>query len=148
MNDAFLLTEKKIGQAPPVHFSSLFSLSSFLIKKSFATAQLSEKGPGYKILTAPYPQEISSFHGQCLIITPRKFGKAHERNKIRRQIKAIFFEEKLYLITHVSIVLLYNTAKKLSFLELRRIICSGIQKKLKKNLENPGQNKEKEHDSK
>lgn len=35
-------------------------------------------------------------HGRILVITPKRIGKASKRNKVRRRIKALFFEQKFY----------------------------------------------------
>ncbi len=38
----------------------------------------------------------SDIIGKILVITPRKTGSAPERNRFRRRVKAIFYQEKLY----------------------------------------------------
>jgi len=48
--------------------------------------------PGLHILIAPKTAEF----GRILIIASRKTGNAPERNKIRRRLKSIFYEERLY----------------------------------------------------
>ena len=37
-----------------------------------------------------------SFCGRILVITPKKMGTAPKRNLIRRRLKALFYEEKLF----------------------------------------------------
>src|SRR5271155_3759331 len=50
------------------------------------------KTPTADIIVAPQGLE----HGRILVITPRRIGKASKRNKIRRRIKALFYEQKFY----------------------------------------------------
>ncbi len=133
-----LLSKKNSGQASPVHFPSLFSFPTREIDAAFKRAKLKAKGNGFKLLQTPLfsLQGTSSKQdrqpGKLLIITPRKFGKAHERNLIRRQLKAIFYEEKLYRYPYISLLLLYAPAKQLSFRELKVLLCKNIPPRNKK----------------
>lgn len=56
--------------------------------------------------------------GRLLIVVPRKVGNAVVRNRLRRQIKAIFWEHELYQKPCDSILLVYQQATNLSFSEL------------------------------
>lgn len=70
-------------------------LSDFTQKEITAIFRKSSrvyKGPGLDILMAPALKEF----GRVLVVTPRKVGTAPERNRIRRRIKALFYEHKLY----------------------------------------------------
>lgn len=69
-----------------------------------------------EIIVNQEPQEFS----KLLIITPRKMGKSHQRNKLRRQIKAIFYENRLYeqSTNKIFIVLLYKQSTSLSYEQL------------------------------
>ena len=62
------------------------------------------------------------FSGKFLVITPRKTGKAHERNKLRRQVKSIIFEEKLYELSGTYVIILYHQAQKLSFDQIKQFL--------------------------
>jgi ribonuclease P protein component len=50
------------------------------------------KTPTTDIIVSPQVHE----YGRILVITPKRIGKASQRNKVRRRIKAIFFEQKFY----------------------------------------------------
>ncbi len=62
------------------------------IKAIFKSAKRAYKGPGLDILLVPAYRQ----YGRILVITPRKVGTAPERNRIRRRLKAIFYQEQLY----------------------------------------------------
>ncbi len=62
------------------------------IQAIFKSAKRAYKGPGLDILLAPTCQQ----YGRILVITPRKVGSAPERNRVRRRLKAIFYQEHLY----------------------------------------------------
>lgn len=60
------------------------------------------KDVGLDIISAP---ATNSF-GRILVITPRKVGNAPARNKIRRRLKALFYQKKLYeRLTDVCIII-------------------------------------------
>jgi ribonuclease P protein component len=62
-----------------------------------------------------------------LIIIPRRAGKAHDRNRIRRQIKAIFYGEQLFTTNATYIVLVYEQATGLTFDQLKTFFCQSIK---------------------
>ena len=39
---------------------------------------------------------VDSFPNKILVITPKKIGTAPQRNLLRRRLKALFYEQKLY----------------------------------------------------
>lgn len=65
-------------------------------------------------------------HGKLLIVTPRKTGSAPKRNLLRRRLKAIYYQEKLYTIAAIGIIILYDHATTLSFDELKTFLTSGF----------------------
>ncbi len=82
------------------------------------------------------PEKVSSLakektpplsHGKLLIVIPRKAGKAHERNLIKRRIKAIYYEEKLYEKSIISIILVREEATKISFEELKKFLVKNLR---------------------
>ena len=105
-------------------FKSLFSFSQNEIDLAFKNANTIKNAQGLKFLQT---DEKNIEHGKILIITPRKLGKAHDRNKIRRQIKAIFFEEKLYEKPVISILLLYKEALDLTYEELKIFMLKSLR---------------------
>ncbi len=59
--------------------------------------------------------------GRILLIIPKKVGPAPKRNLIRRRIKSIFYQEKLYLLGYNFIVLVKKDILKLTFQDLKNI---------------------------
>ena len=70
----------------------LTQLHKIEIDHLFKNAKVAYKSPDITILCAPKQKEF----GRALFITSRKIGTAPERNRLRRQLKAIFYQEKLY----------------------------------------------------
>ena len=61
--------------------------------------------------------------GRLLVITPRRTGIAVKRNKIRRQIKAIFYEEALFQKSnHDCLIIVKKKGTLLSFGELKNLV--------------------------
>jgi ribonuclease P protein component len=76
------------------------------------------------ILVAPRQAEF----GRVLIITSRKVGNAPQRNLIRRRIKSIFYEEKLYNRNFDCAMIMQKKAVDLSFDGLKNIILGAYGK--------------------
>lgn len=109
-------------------FKNLFSFSQSEINIAFKSAKPLKMVYGLKLLQAPMLQKQE--HGKLLIITPRATGKAHLRNFIRRQLKAIFYEHKLYAFKSTFILLVYKPAIELNFNQLTSSLvnaCTVIQ---------------------
>lgn len=100
----------------------LFSFSKQEVEKAFETSKQAYKVHGLKILKTasnlPY--------GRMLIITPRVCGKAHDRNKARRRIKSIFYEEKLYAAQITWIVLVRKDLHAMTYEMLKQHILRAI----------------------
>ena len=106
-----------------IKFRKLFSFSKKEIQSSSKDAKLKDKILGLKLLQAPCQQD----HGKILVIIPKATGKAHERNKLKRQIKAIFYEEKLFQNPISSILIVYKEAKSLSFDEIKAFLIKNFK---------------------
>lgn len=67
---------------------------------------------------------------RILIIIPRKAGNAPQRNLIRRRIKAIFYEEKLYSKQYDWVIFVKKNTQLYSFSELKELLlaCSNNNK--------------------
>lgn len=111
-------------------FKALFSFSKkevalFFVRTSFA-AQIN----GMKLLAerTHSAEQTGVNHGKILIIASRKVGKACLRNRLRRQIKAIYYEEKLSIIPQRFALICYPQATKLSFNEIKAFLTSAIRK--------------------
>jgi len=82
---------------------------------------------GLKSLQIPIPPDPENmpagvsfpFYGKLLIITIRKSGKAVDRNRIRRRLKAFFYQEKLYTPLLYTVIFVHPPAMKLTAQELR-----------------------------
>jgi ribonuclease P protein component len=97
-----------------ISFKKIFKTDQKEVAWAFANATLHTYHHGLKILRADYPAPAPE-HGKMIIVTPRACGKAHDRNKIRRRIKAIFYEEQLYKRPCFWIVLVRNKAMSYDF---------------------------------
>ena len=108
-------------------FKNLFSLKQKEIDAAFTSARLLNNVRGLKLLQTPHssvPQTLE--HGKLLIIISKKVGKAHDRNRLRRQLKTIFYEEQLYTQPVVSILIVYPHALTLSFDEIKNFLVSSF----------------------
>lgn len=103
---------------------SLFSFSKPEVDAAFASATLCCRMPGIKVLASPAAADQP--HGKMLIIIPRRAGKAHDRNLLRRQIKAIFYTQKLFVPKMNYIVLVYEQAVGCPFDQLQTFFCRHI----------------------
>lgn len=104
-------------------FRKLTQFTKGEIDRAFAGAKRVVKTAGFTILSAPRQGDF----GRILIVVPRKVGKAPVRNKLRRQIKAIFFEEKLFEKDRDLIFLVRQPAAELNFDELKALVLKAAQ---------------------
>ncbi len=102
-------------------------ISSFKKKEVdqiFKASKKRIKKQGLEIILAP---KILDF-GRILVITSRKTGSAPKRNKVRRRLKSIFYEDKLFSLGYDCVIVVrQNFAINLSFLELKEILNSVFQ---------------------
>ncbi len=95
------------------------------VTQAFTQAQLKGYYHGLKLLEAPLnacTNQSNEQHGKLLIVTPRAAGKAHDRNLIRRRVKAIFYTEKLYQKPVIWILLVRSKAIDLDFDRLKAFL--------------------------
>lgn len=92
------------------------------IKQLFQTAHRAIKVPELTILLGPVQTQI----GRLLIIIPRSVGNAVVRNHLRRQIKSIFYEQKLADYGHDCIIIARYGASNLSFLRLQNLMLEAF----------------------
>jgi len=93
----------------------------------FKTARRALRHPGLDILCAPAVQDV----GRILVITAKKIGSAPKRNLIRRRLKAIFFEEKLFELGLDCIVIIKKPGIDLEFDELKKLLANTLKNKAK-----------------
>ena len=108
-----------------IKFKALFSFKQNEVKRAFSYAKLHSQIKGLKLLESEIPDQPGQLgleHGKLLIVIPRRVGKASKRNKIRRQIRAIFYEEKLYESKKIFILLVYKQALELSLDEIKKFL--------------------------
>ena len=84
----------------------------------FKAARTKLKEQGLEIRLAPKFKEF----GRILIVIPKRSGNAAKRNRIRRRLKSIFYEECLFEHGQDCIVLVGRQAIELSFFELKALL--------------------------
>ncbi len=82
------------------------------------TARAFVRHAGFVILAAPRTRETA----RVLIVIPKKVGNAPTRNKLRRQIKSIFYEEKLFERGNDWVVIVKPAATHLSFAQIKELL--------------------------
>lgn len=92
------------------------------IDELFKKARRVIKHPGLHLLIAP---KAGPF-GRILIIASRKTGNAPERNKIRRRLKSIFYEEKLYERGFDCIAIVKKEGTAMPFTELKDLLLKAF----------------------
>ena len=95
----------------------------------FGHARSFFKDESCTILLAPRQGEF----GRILIVTSRKVGNAPERNFIRRRVKAIFYEEKLYERTVDCVIIAKKKLVGLSFSQLKDILLEAYRKLMQRH---------------
>lgn len=93
------------------------------IDQAFAQAERVAHNPYITILRAPRQKEF----GHILIIASRKIGNAPQRNKLRRQLKSIFYEEKLYELPYNCIIITRPGATEISFDQLKEMLVKALK---------------------
>ena len=112
---------------PDTKYRNLFSFQQKEIQNAYRQARRRAQMPGLKLL-----QEVASDSkrprcGKLLIVLSSKSGKSHERNRLKRRIKAIFYEEKLYQKAVRSILIVYKEAIDIPQEELKTFLRDALQ---------------------
>ncbi|HLJ30979.1 MAG TPA: ribonuclease P protein component, partial [Candidatus Babeliales bacterium] len=71
-------------------------------------------------------------YARILIVLARAVGNAPERNLLRRRIKAIFYEEKLFAGNVDYVVIVYKKMVTLPFDQLRILLVSAASETINK----------------
>jgi ribonuclease P protein component len=93
----------------------LTQLSRKEITALFKRSKIIKNYPEFSARCAPKTNE----NGRLLLVVSHKVGNAPTRNKLRRQLKAIFYEEHLYAQGYDWIITVRPAITSLSFQELR-----------------------------
>lgn len=96
---------------------NLSKFSKIELDSFFKQAKRVYKDQAFTILTHPHNQEFA----KVLIAVPKKYGSAPERNLMKRRIKSIFREEKLYEKPYNVAFIIRPSAKHLSFEDLKKL---------------------------
>ncbi|MCK4499472.1 ribonuclease P protein component [Candidatus Babeliales bacterium] len=125
--NAPLKKNKKAGQpqkgSPAFSFKDLFQFSKPEIDAAFKDAQRISGTKEFTLLQSPTDRD----YGKMLIIISRKVGKAHDRNLLRRRLKAIFYENELYKQKSTFILLTRLGAININFKALQQFLTNSIQ---------------------
>jgi ribonuclease P protein component len=106
-------------------FTFTFRLKTKQISAAFTAAHRLTGRHGIKVLYAANEQTPAK-----VLIVPTRTLKGHvRRNKLRRQIKAVVYENKLAEQAGTFIVLLYPQIVDLSFDELKKFLIYAFSKK-------------------
>jgi len=92
------------------------------IEKLFKTARRIAKESSCDLLIAPKTDSQAGL----LVVTSRKVGNAPERNKIRRRLKAIFYENKLYEQAFDCIIIVKKAGNELSFDQWKTVLLEKL----------------------
>ncbi len=87
-------------------------------------AKAAKKNQAFTILIAPTTHPF----GRILMMVPKKYGNAPERNTLRRRLKTIFVENKLYEHKMELVVITRPTAKNYDFLQLSKLLLEIFKK--------------------
>ena len=93
------------------------------IDQLFKSARKVLHRPGIIILLAPRTKEI----GRLLAVIPRKVGNAPVRNKLRRRLKAIFYQQSFTQKPFDVIVLAKQGAADYSFDDLKAFLIEAYE---------------------
>ena len=96
--------------------------SKKIIDELFKKARRVLYHPGVHILLAAARADI----GHILVIVSRKVGNAPERNKLRRQLRSIFYEEKLFQKGYDCIVITKPGCTNLSYTQLHTLLLKAF----------------------
>jgi ribonuclease P protein component len=88
----------------------------------FRSAHFAGSYPAFDIKRAPGLQA----YGRMLIVIPRKVGNAPQRNLIRRRLKSIFYEEKLYEQPYDWLLFIKPTATAIDFQTLKQYLLAAM----------------------
>ncbi len=112
----------------PKDIQSPFRLTPPERRLLLRSAHLIHRQDELDIRSRPRDSDSSRLPGRILIITPRKIGNAPQRNLLRRRLKAIFREEKIFNYSYDFVVYSRKGSADLSFEDLKAILFEASRK--------------------
>lgn len=106
----------------PAHAVRKFSKKE--IAQLFLVAKRVIRQSGLDILLAA---SLSSV-GRLLIVTPAKIGTAPDRNRIRRRLKALFFEKNFSSLPFDCVIIVKSAGINLEYHQLEALFNKAYQK--------------------
>lgn len=126
-----LSSVRQITQFKKKEISALFKRARVVYKDNcFHISQANIEKP-----TNILPEHEDSPLGKLLIVTPKKIGTAPERNKLRRRLKSIFYEEKLFLCPVKTIIFCKTGSTQINFDDLKNMLLMVFSKRKKRRQE-------------
>jgi len=107
----------------PQKAHKLSKFSRAQVNHLFKTACAVLRHPLLTILRCP----ASGDTGRILVVTSRKVGNAPTRNQIRRRLKAIFYEEKIFERGFDFAIIVRKEATSLNFTQLKDLVLKAFQ---------------------
>lgn len=111
-------------------FRALFSFAKKEVALFFLHARPAGQVRGIKMLVERdrAPEQPACEHSKFLLVIPRKVGKACIRNRLRRQIRAMIYEEGLTKLPLRFALLCYPQALSLSLEEIKTFLTTTLQR--------------------
>lgn len=103
---------------------SLSRLSKAEITLLYRKAKRALRHPGLDILLAPKAQEV----GKIIVVTPARIGPAPARNKVRRRLKAIFYEQELYAKPFDCMIIVKKDGLDIPFEMLQQMLVTTVNR--------------------
>lgn len=91
------------------------------IRQLFKTARRVLREPALTMLIAP--SEMS--HGRLLVVTARSVGNAVVRNRVRRRLKSIFYQQKYFLQPFDCAIIVRAAVTQVTFEQLEALFAQG-----------------------
>ncbi len=105
-----------VSQAP----KKISSFSKIEIARLFKEATVKVRYPGVRILAGPlFPGQL---YAKLLMVVSRRVGNAPQRNLIKRRLRAIFKEERLFLGMYNLTIIVDNRVIALPFTHLKALM--------------------------
>lgn len=109
---------------PEIKVNQLFHLSRPEIARLFKTARRIARFSAFDFMAAPQ----TGAYGRLLLVASAKTGSAPERNKAKRRLRSIFYENRLFERGYDCIVIFKKEGMSLDFDHLKELFLSCFHK--------------------